>query len=145
MGKFKLERENPEYIKNRAIEVAVERLKQTIINENLRITPAVEEKLDSLLGKLEEEGIFLAKEEILRKSLEILAIEQGGFPEKLEAKFIELLASEIANKVDEEKNLYQVLSKEMIELKRKGIEVEAKKVEEKIKEKLKERGEGFNL
>lgn len=134
MAKFSHERENPEYIKKRTIENSAEKIKRIIYDEGFKITPLVEQELDKLGENIKERiGPENSKNEILKITFEKILDEQGSLPKTLEDFYIDLIAEEIVDKVTQGENFYQVLGAEMKELKRKGIELDSKKIEERAK------------
>ena len=59
---------------------------------------------------------------------------RAGLPEKLNNQYIDLIAEEIANVVASGHELYKAIGEKIVQLKRKGIEVDGGKVEKRVRE-----------
>lgn len=134
MVKFKFERERPENTLKGIIETGAQKLKRLIIQENFRLDDNVKNQLDALVLDLEDKHkMEINSSGILKKALEMLYNERGALPEKLEKEYVELIVKEVADAVIAGQELYETLGKEMVELKRQGINIDGKKVEEKVR------------
>ncbi len=129
------EQGKPENILEEAVVDGARKIKQIISEEGLKITSHLEGRIPRIISGLEDKyKIEVDRQVLLNKALEMLNREQGGLPEKLQKEYISLIAEEIANKVASGKEFYKVLGEKMVELKRTGVEVDGKKVEESAKE-----------
>lgn len=135
MTKLKFERYRPENIFERTIKKGAKKINQLITQEGFRITPMVNDKLNAItLNLADQYKVKINSSDILTKALEILNKEQGVLPDKLKQEYINLITEEVANAVAAGQELYKVLGRKMIELKRKGIEIDSKEVEERVKQ-----------
>lgn len=136
MTKFSYNRENnPEYIKRQILENASEKIKQSLGQEEFKITPLVEKRLSDAARDIRRDiGAETSKDEILELALEKIYFDQGGWPEKLQEKYINLIAMRIENKIAAGGELYKAIGEVLTELKRRGIEVDGRLIEEKVKE-----------
>lgn len=137
MVKFSHERENPEYIRQRTLENTAEKMKQILGHEGFKITPLAEKKMNDIARDIKREtGLEIPKDEILKSALEATYFDQGGWPEKLQEKYINLIIAQIENKIAAGEELYKAIGEILVELKRRGIEIDSKRVEEKLREKI---------
>lgn len=137
MAKFSYERKNPEYIKQQSLENAAEKIKQVLSREDFRLVPLVEKKLKEEVRNIRQEiGIDISENEILKMALEKIYFDQGGWPEKLKGIYTDFIADEVVNKVAAGEDVHKTLGAKIVELKRKGIEVDGKDIEERVRAKF---------
>ena len=138
MTKFSYNREsNQEYIQEKTFKKAVEKIKQIVNQENFKITSTVIDKLDQVVNDIKTNfGVEISKDEVLKGALEATYLDQGGWLGKLEDIYINFLVAEIENKISAGQEFYVALGAVLTELKRRGIKVDSKQVEKKLKEKM---------
>ncbi len=139
MTKFKFERQEPDKSLEIVIERSAQKLKQLISERGFKVNSHVQEKIDSLVLKIEDKDkVKVSPEDILKKALEMINEEQGVLPEGLEKEYLDLVAEGVANEVAAGKDFYQVLGEKGAELKKQGIEINGEKIKKRAKELIRE-------
>lgn len=139
MTKFKFERHAPEHTLEKAISSGAQKMKTMITNpeEKFRVTPDVVKKSVTVASDMEDKyNVKVKPEAILEKSLEMLNIELGALPKSLQDEYIDLIAKRMTDRVIEGENPYQLLKEEMTKLKKRGIDLDSKIVQEKMEKKI---------
>jgi len=131
MTNFK-EQLGPNQEKNRLLEKAVRKIAQTIKQEDFKITPLVADRLQTAVNELGAEGIETNPDTILISAIEQLAEAEGGFPGNLEDVYLKNLAQQLAEEVTDDNPIYQILRAKAGDLKRRGINLDSKKLQELI-------------
>ena len=135
MTKFKFERLTPENILKRTIYIGALKTKTLIEGQGLKLTSDIQEKIDLIVAKLaEKNNVNITSDNVLKLGLEMINKEQGVFPKKLEQAYIKLIANEIANAVASKQDLYKILGKKVVELKKSGISVDSILLEKTVKD-----------
>lgn len=135
MERFNLERERNK--DKKLIKKAVEKIKRLIIEENFKIRP-IEDKISRIVFALQQEVNWkIDTNQILKKVIEEVAIEQGGFPNKeLENRYYKIIAEEITNKIATGEDFYKTIGAVVVDLRKKGIYLDGKKLEEEVRKRL---------
>ncbi|GEM_PF-1618267 len=135
MTKFEFEKRKPEKIIEQTTENEAQKIKRLIVRQNFKIDDCVEKHLEkSVLDAREKSGGAIENSDILRTALKMLYQEQGALSETLEKEYIRLIAEEVTKIVANGSELHQALGEEIVKLKREGINIDGKQVEERMKE-----------
>lgn len=141
MPKFKHEQRSPgrEQVLEKAVSAGAQKIKTMITNpdEKFRVTPDVIKKSIATASDMKKKyNVEVKTEAILEKSLEMLNIQEGVLSENLQENYTDLIAARMADKVAEGKDIYELLKEEGFTLKKKGIDLDFEKIEEKMRRKL---------
>jgi len=122
----------PNQEKNHLLEKAVRKIAQTIKQENFKITPLVADRLRTAVNELGALDIETAPDTILISTIEQLVEAEGGFPGNLEDFYLKNLAQQLAREVTDDNPVYQILRAKAGDLKRRGVNLDGKKLQELI-------------
>ena len=131
MTNFK-EQLGPNQEKNHLLEKATRKIAQTIKQENFKITPLVADRLKTAVNELGALDIETAPDTILISIIEQLVEAEGGFPGNLEDFYLKNLAQQLAREVTDDNPVYQILRAKAGDLKRRGVNLDGKKLQELI-------------